>query len=101
MYVKILRGPGFGGANEPAPSMLFECDHLEWRWLGEDEDVEVRDDAIYAFCQPPLRATPEPAAFRAEMWLWRDVGDATQVLLSNAIVYVMNDEGKTVDKFYV
>jgi len=95
MYIRIVPSVG-------TPETLFECVGLEWRYIAKDEQVVTRDDTIYAF--PPEMGDPEDAApsidqYRLEIWLWGRSGGARQILVDDAVVYVMNDSGDTIDSF--
>jgi len=96
MYIKIVRN--YGSSDDPPPEKLFECKSLDWRRIGKDEKIGLREDVVYAF-HPPEVPT-EPTSFEVEMWLWDKEGEPTQILLRDATVYVMNDRGGTIDTIY-
>jgi hypothetical protein len=95
MFIKIVHFD----MDESEQRVLFECREMRWYKIHEGQQVAVNDDyreyfQHYDGVQKPLKNT-------AEMWLYTDDKKPVQVLLcSNALVYVMNEEGKTVDRYH-
>ena len=104
MYIKIMPRDHPADPDAVAPTRdrneetLLEGDWIERNKLFEDDELDTGANTIYAF--PEGNQAGEE--FLMELWIHRlDSKPSTQVILKNALVFIMNDEGKTIDKIYV
>jgi len=110
MFIKITQADSqIDGSNR---TIVFECKRYEKSFHPEPTQLPtpprnyvIREDVIYAYVddysEEGSMVSPRDAHFFYELWAYDDNKEPIQVLLRNATVYVMNGEGKTIDKMYV
>ncbi len=92
MFIKLLET---GKEVDNFNNHLFEADHIHYRWQEEEE----RPPALYFV--PFERGADEHGEPLMVISLY-DRGSLTEKIVAfNCAVYVMNEQGKTVDKFAV
>ena len=81
MFIKIVRS--YGSNENVAPEFMFEAQTLQQDLLEEDTTIDDSTLCLYDSEKP----------FVTELWL----DNSTRILLNDAIVYIMNNDGKTID----
>lgn len=100
MYMKIHPSEDQSDNPFPKASYIFECDHYSINRIRPGVPVGVRDDHLGLYWETNKGDEPDPVTeFTKELWLYG--GDhSVQILLYGAVVFVMNNNGKTIDKIY-
>ena len=75
-------------------SFFDAADEISYRYVSDDESLVLRDDA--------LDATLKNQCNRIEIWLWDkwvcETGDGIKQIISNTTTYILNNDGKTIEK---
>jgi hypothetical protein len=91
MILKIRRN--YGDYWNEVPEQVVECDEYEKRAYHE-ADLDV-DNAVSIYCDEAGKVKPT-----ITLTMYRNRKFANMFLLGNATVFVMNNEGKTIDTIY-
>lgn len=81
--------------NYECGTMYFEADQIQYNRLARAEP-NISEDTIYLYADAGDVSIPEQN-YLAQLFLIKDE-KTTQILLKNADVFIMNDQGKTVDR---
>lgn len=109
MFLKIVQD--HGQSDQISRQTTIECKYYETIYHPSPTQTPlppvnycIRPDVIYAFLDDydedgvPIGACDTHIFY--ELWAYPDKKEPVQVLLHNAIVFVMNNNGKTIDKMY-
>jgi len=109
MFIKITQTDS--QSDESTRTIVLECKRYEKIFHPEPtqspmppRNYTIREDVIYAYSddysEEGSMVSPRDEHFFYELWAYDDNKEPIQILLRDAIVYVMNSEGKTIDKMY-
>ena len=88
MYLKVV-------SHTDGRGRLFQANDIQWRWVSEDYSVDAPYESVCCFHEnPDVEFKPN-----LEFWLFDD-GEPRQVFVDIGLdAYIMNENGKTVERF--